>query len=155
MKSKRHSKILEIIDSHVITTQEELQSYLEAEGITATQATISRDIKELRLIKTLSPTGSYYYTITPEKASQEFPVNINSVFLESIRTVDSAGNFVVIKCYNGMANAVCMTIDNGTWNGLVGTIAGDDTIFMLMRNEHIAQEFAAYIKGIIENRTGK
>ena len=154
MKAKRHSKILEIIDSHVVTTQEELQSYLEAEGISATQATISRDIKELRLIKTLSPTGTYYYTTTPEKAAQEFPVNINSVFLESIRSVDSAGNFVVIRCHTGMANAVCMTIDNGTWNGLMGTIAGDDTIFMLMRNEHSAQEFAAYVKGIIENRMG-
>ncbi|MEA5011692.1 MAG: arginine repressor [Angelakisella sp.] len=152
MKSKRHSKILEIIDSHIITTQEELQSYLEAEGITATQATISRDIKELRLIKTLSPTGSYYYTVTPEKTSNELPVNINSVFMESIRTVDYAGNFVVIKCYTGMANAVCATIDTGSWNGLIGSLAGDDTIFLLMRNEHCAQEFCVYIRGVVESR---
>lgn len=152
MKSKRHRKILEIINAHLITTQEELQSYLEAEGITATQATISRDIKELRLIKSLSPTGTYFYTITSDPATTESSVNPNSIFLESIRMIDCTGNFVVIKCYTGMANAVCATIDNGNWKGLMGSIAGDDTIFLLMRNGQNAQEFVMEMKEMIEKR---
>ena len=73
-------------------------------------------------------------------------LNIDSVFLESIRTVDFAGNFVVVKCHSGMANAVCVAVDTGGWNGLVGTIAGDDTIFLLMRTQHQAEEFAVFLQ---------
>lgn len=153
MKSKRHCKILEIINAHLVSTQEELQSYLEAEGITATQATICRDIKELRLIKSLSPAGTYFYTTASDATAAETSVNPNSIFLESIRKVDCSGNFVVIKCYTGMANAVCATIDSGNWKGLMGSIAGDDTIFLLMRNEQNAQEFVGEMKELIENRS--
>ncbi len=151
MKAKRQSKILDIIAAHTVTTQEELQSYLEQEGFSATQATISRDIREMRLIKALSPNGTYYYTVPQERKPESFSVNVNSVFLESVKTVDHAGNFVVVKCFTGMANAVCATIDSISWNGLVGTIAGDDTIFLLLRTEHNAEELAAYLSGI----TGK
>ncbi len=150
MKAKRQSKILELIASHTITTQEELQSLLETAGYSATQATISRDIKELRLIKTLSPSGSYYYALAPVQEREAIPVSLNSVFLESVRHVDFAGNLVVVKCFTGMANAVCATIDTGTWGGLVGTIAGDDTIFLLMRTELQAEEFAQYLRELTE-----
>lgn len=150
MKAKRQAKILELITSHTVTTQEELQTLLEEAGYAATQATISRDIKELRLIKALSSSGSYYYTLVPVQERETAPVNLNSVFLESVRQVDFAGNTVVVKCHTGMANAVCATIDNGSWNGLVGTIAGDDTIFLLMRTEAQAQEFAQYLRELAE-----
>ena len=102
MKSQRQEKILSIIQNHTVTTQEELQSYLSQAGFDATQATISRDIKELRLIKTLSSTGSYYYTTSVQKEPEAAALNIDFVFLESIRSVDFAGNFVVVKCYSGM-----------------------------------------------------
>lgn len=150
MKAKRQGKILELIASHTVTTQEELQSLLEKAGYPATQATISRDIKELRLIKTLSSSGGYYYTLVPAQEREVPTVNLNSVFLESVRQVDFAGNLVVVKCLTGMANAVCATIDNGSWSGLVGTIAGDDTIFLLMRTETQAQEFAQYLRELAE-----
>ena len=148
MKAKRQSKILDIIAAHTVTTQEELQNYLAQEGFSATQATISRDIREMRLIKALSPNGTYYYTVPQERKPETFTVNVNSVFMESVKTVDHAGNFVVVKCFTGMANAVRATIDNISWNGLVGTIAGDDTIFLLLRSEHNAEELAAYLSQI-------
>lgn len=149
MKQSRHRKILEIIANRLVTTQEELQKLLAEEGFQTTQATISRDIKELRLIKTLSATGEYYYTTQQENFDVAMPVNISAIFLESIKNVDCAGNFVVVKCFSGMANAVCATIDNGKWDGLVGTIAGDDTIFMLLRTENDAVTFASYLAEII------
>ena len=146
MKSKRQEKILSIIQHNTVTTQEELQLRLAEAGFHATQATISRDIREMRLVKTLSPSGSYYYSVPSQKHPEAEALNIDSVFLESIRSVDFAGNFVVVKCHSGMANAVCVAVDTGGWNGLVGTIAGDDTIFLLMRTQHQAEEFAVFLQ---------
>ncbi len=146
MKQQRQEKILSIIQSQSVTTQEELQARLAEAGFAATQATISRDIREMRLVKTLSPSGSYYYSVPSQKHPEAEALNIDSGFLESIRSVDFAGNFVVVKCHSGMANAVCVAVDTGGWNGLVGTIAGDDTIFLLMRTQHQAEEFAVFLQ---------
>lgn len=154
MKSQRQEKILSIIQNHTITTQEELQGYLLEAGFNATQATISRDIKELRLIKALSPTGNYYYTTPIQKEPEAAVLNIDFVFLESIKSVDFAGNFVVVKCYAGMANAVCVAVDTGKWDGLVGTIAGDDTIFLLLRTQHQAEEFAGFLQDMVTKAKG-
>ena len=149
MKEKRQEKILDIIQSHTVTTQEELLSRLLSAGFSATQATISRDIKELRLIKTPSPSGGYCYTLPPEQPERQ-TMDIDPVFLEAIRTVDFAGNFVVVKCWSGMANAVCVAIDTAGWDGLMGTIAGDDTIFMLLRSERQAEVFSAFLRELTE-----
>ena len=149
MKSKRQEKILSIIQHNTVTTQEELQLRLAEAGFHATQATISRDIRELRLVKALSPSGSYYYSVPSQKHPEAEALNIDSVFLESIRSVDFAGNFVVVKCHSGMANAVCVAVDNGSWEGLVGTIAGDDTIFLLLRTQRQAEEFAEFLKATV------
>ena len=148
-KKKRQNKIRELIVTHNVATQEELQDLLRKVGFTATQATISRDIKDLRLVKTLSPTGGYYYTAVPQRDRDEVIININSIFMESVRSIDFAGNIVVVKCFTGMANAVCATIDTGTWEGMVGTIAGDDTIFLLLRTEQQAEEFAQYLRTMV------
>ena len=137
MKSKRQEKILSIIQHNTVTTQEELQLRLAEAGFHATQATISRDIRELRLVKALSPTGGHYYTLPVQKQADAVALDIDFVFLESIRSVDFAGNFVVVKCYAGMAN------------GLVGTIAGDDTIFLLLRTQRQAEEFAEFLKATV------
>ena len=154
MKSQRQEKILSIIQNHTVTTQEELQSYLSQAGFDATQATISRDIKELRLIKTLSSTGSYYYTTSVQKEPEAAALNIDFVFLESIRSVDFAGNFVVVKCYSGMANAVCVAGDTAQdalqFPEVVGCIAGDDTIFLLLRTQRQAEEFADFLRKTVE-----
>lgn len=148
MKSIRHKKILEIVRNNTVSTQEELQELLVRNGFTTTQATISRDIRELRLIKTMTPSGGYCYALPQEHIPVQFSAGLNSVFLESIKSVDYAGNFVVVKCFSGMANAVCATIDNVKWEGLVGTLAGDDTIFILMRTEETAREFCEYVTGL-------
>ena len=96
MKATRHAKILELIQNHTVTTQEELQSLLEANGFYATQATISRDIRDLRLVKVLSPSGIYYYTQSNTAPADTLQLSGDSVFMRSIRSVDCAGNIVVI-----------------------------------------------------------
>ena len=110
MKATRHAKILELIQNHTVTTQEELQSLLEANGFYATQATISRDIRDLRLVKVLSPSGIYYYTQSNTAPADTLQLSGDSVFMRSIRSVDCAGNIVVIKTHSAMASAVCEAI---------------------------------------------
>lgn len=144
MKSKRHSKILELISNYKIDTQEELQDRLNDEGFTVTQATVSRDIKELRLIKSLSGDGTYRYTTNNSKENRgDLSFKFHTIFSEAVNSVDYAQNLVVVKCYTGMANAACAALDSLQWQGVVGTIAGDDTILLIMRNEEAAVNIAA------------
>ena len=141
MKKRRHEKILELIETMEIETQDELLGYLKQAGFHVTQATVSRDIKELRLIKTLSANGKYRYTPSVEKVSDDISFKFNAIFRESVISVDWAGNFVVIKCYTGMANAACAALDSMGNREIVGTIAGDDTIFVLLRTPQEAEDF--------------
>lgn len=136
MKKKRLAKILELVERYDIETQEAMQGLLLENGIDVTQATVSRDIKELNLVKIQTPDGRSKYA-RPEKDTgdrQKFDV----FFLNSILNVDYALNTVVIKCGVGMAQAACASFDKMFFSDVVGTIAGDDTIFVLMRNEPAA-----------------
>lgn len=144
MKKKRHNLILKLIKQYEISTQEELLAKLKENGFEATQATVSRDIKELRLVKQMSPGGGYHYS-EGKSETDEYLSKLNTIFSHSVLSSDYAGNTVVIKCYNGMAQAACATFDNMKWEGLVGTIAGDDTIFALCRSESLARELKASI----------
>jgi transcriptional regulator of arginine metabolism len=146
MKKRRQAKILEIINSNAVETQEELQEKLKAEGFDVTQATISRDIKELRLVKELSDNGRYIYSVGSKQSSEDVSLRAGGIFVESIISVDFALNTVCIKCFSGMANAACAAIDSMKWNGVVGTIAGDDTIFVLCRDESAAEIFTANLE---------
>ena len=140
MKSRRHDKILELISEYNIDTQEELQDRLNKEGFCVTQATVSRDIKELRLIKTLGADGSYRYTTNGEKGGEaDLSFKFHAIFSEAVNRVDYAQNLVVVKCYTGMANAACAALDSIHWQGLIGTIAGDDTILLVMKDESYAK----------------
>ena len=152
MKSKRHSKILELISNHSIDTQEELLRKLNDCGFRVTQATVSRDIKELRLIKTQSPDGGYHYTPGSQTNSVDMSFKFHAIFSESVNSVDYAMNTVVVKCYTGMANAACAALDSIHWRGVVGTLAGDDTIFILMRDEAGAEEFVEQLNRLIEQK---
>lgn len=135
MKRKRHTKILEIIENFDIDTQESLQQKLLVYGFNVTQATVSRDIKELKLVKILSSTGEYKYSIPPN-LKEKSPLSLMiSMFTESVITIDYAVNTVVIKCHIGMAQAVCAKLDGADFQNIVGTLAGDDTIFVIMRSE--------------------
>lgn len=147
MKNSRHQKILELIEKNTVTTQEKLQQLLDDAGYSATQATISRDIKELRLVKTLSPSGVYYYSRPASPApGEEMQFNINSVFLEAISSVERVNNFVVVHTFPGMASALCEVLDKGNWLGLAGTVAGDNTIFVMLRSDHQAEEFLDFLQ---------
>ena len=150
MKPKRHAKILELISETAINTQEELLSLLRDAGYDVTQATVSRDIKELRLIKTLTEDGKYRYTIGVQEENNSFSGKFYSIFRDSVLRIDSVDHFVVLKCYVGMAQAACAALDAMKWNGLVGTIAGDDTIFVLMRSSAYATEMVEELKRMIQ-----
>lgn len=134
MKISRHAKILELIERHPIETQEELAEELKKSGYNITQATVSRDIKELKLVKVLDENGIYKYATLKEQDSM-LSERLVKVFAESVLSVDYAGNIVVVKTFSGAANAAAEAIDVLDFKEMVGTIAGDDTIFILVRNQ--------------------
>ena len=143
MKSKRHAKILEMISTRSINTQEDLLKNLKDEGFNVTQATVSRDIKELHLVKAMNSDGSYSYSyLNNSMYNENISDRFHTIFVQSVVKVDYAENMVVIKCYTGMAMAACATLDALHWDSLVGTIAGDDTIFALMRTSENAATLA-------------
>ena len=155
MKSSRHSKILEIISEHPIETQDELLSRLKTEGYKVTQATISRDIKDLRLVKTLGSDGRYRY-ISAANRKADLRSNFAQLFYNSVISIDCAQNIVVIKTLSGMANAVCAAMDSTDNASVVGTIAGDDTIFVACRSNESAISLNDSLKQYITNKsTGK
>ena len=145
LRTARHAKILEIISQKEIETQEELCSELNKLNYVVTQATISRDIKDLRLIKTASLNGGYHYTVNHSGKSgrEELAFKFHAIFAEAVEGIKSAQNLVVVKCYTGMANAVCAALDSLSWPGLVGTIAGDDTILLVMQDNQSAENIVA------------
>ena len=149
MKSKRHAKILELIAEFEIDTQEELLNKLNDKGFKVTQATVSRDIRELRLVKVQAASG-YKYSLNTGKESVDMSFKFHTVFSESVLNVDSAENLVVIKCYSGMANAACAALDSVTWKGLVGTIAGDDTILCVMTDKGMAIKFTGQLRKLLK-----
>lgn len=149
MKARRHAKILELINSNAIETQDELLNLLGESGFPVTQATISRDIKELRLVKTLNADGKYHYTPHTAPVKNEMSSKFVLIFSEAVKEIDSAENMVVIKCFTGMANATCAAMDSLHWNGVVGTLAGDDTIFMVMRNEHAGRDLVTQLRKML------
>lgn len=129
MKNNRLKTISELIKTRSINTQEELLACLKEKGYNVTQATISRDIKELRLSKVTLSDGTTKYSIPADNKSDEFTEKFKTIFRESVISVKNAGNIVVIKCYTGLGNAACAALDSMNFEHLVGTIAGDDTIF--------------------------
>ena len=148
MKYSRHAKILEIIESKEIETQEELAEFLKKGGINVTQATVSRDIKELRLIKVLAKNGRYKYASMKQQESA-ISDRLVKIFKDCILSIDYAGNIVVLKTLSGAANAACAAIDALDVKELVGTIAGDDTIFILARDSEMVQDLVEQFKKLM------
>lgn len=149
MKKKRLVKILEIITDNPVTTQEELQDMLQKSGYDVTQATVSRDIKELSLVKGKDSNGVYRYM--PPKESVEIRVEYMNIFLSAAISVDYAVNDVVIFCHTGMANAACAALDKMHFPGVIGTLAGDDTILVIARNQQAAEQIAGDISAMLKN----
>ena len=141
MKTERQDLILSIIKNEEIETQEILRERLCEAGFDVTQATVSRDISELGLIKGMSVNGVSSYTI-PQKALTDF----DEIFRQAVLRFECVGNFVVIKCKTGLANAACASLDSMEIDGIAGTVAGDDTIFTLFREEKSAVDFGKKLK---------
>lgn len=150
MKARRQTKILELIKDKRIETQEELLNELRGQGFNVTQATVSRDIKELRLIKIPAGDGNYKYAIAPQK-NPIIPSDVLSIFTSSVTSVDYSFNIVVLKTHSGMAQAVCAAFDNVHRPGVVGTIAGDDTIFIATRVEEASLALVTELKRFISS----
>ena len=139
MKNDRQSKILEIIESEPIDTQEQLQQRLQAQGIACTQATISRDIKQLHLVKEPMGQGRYRYAVSVQRSRLNVADKLRTIFRESIVSVDSAQNIVVVKTMAGLANAAGAALDSMSIPTMVGSLAGDDTAILIMRDGESAR----------------
>lgn len=150
MKKVRHQLILKLIEQNSISTQEELLAKLLKSGVDVTQATVSRDIKELRLIKRPSANGEYKYCIADSAADDEQNSRYNAIFAQSVVFVDEAANICVLKCHNGTANAACAALDSLDLEGIVGTLAGDDTVFILCRTDEQAIAVKDQIQKILK-----
>ena len=146
MKPNRQAKILELIECKDIETQEQLLSELEACGFSTTQATISRDIKELRIIKELGPNGMYRYSTASKQAEPTCSAKLNSIFKQSVIACDHAQNIVVIKTMPGLASAACSAIDSMNYDMIVGTLAGDDTAYLMLRDTSSANALCSDIR---------
>lgn len=133
MKSKRHVKILELIKKNDIETQEELSACLEQEGYAVTQATVSRDIRELKLTKVAMSNGKQKYVVLAEN-TEDMLQKYNRIFRDGFLSMDMAQNILVIKTVSGMAMAVAAALDAMDCHEIVGSIAGDDTIMCAVRS---------------------
>ena len=149
MKPGRQSVILEIISARDIETQHQLMEALAERGIKSTQATLSRDIKDMRLIKELGPNGNYRYVQAARPEQDDSSQRLRKILKESLVSFDIAQNLLVIKTLPGLASAACSAIDGMHIENLVGTLAGDDTAFLLMQDAESAAAFCEEIKEML------
>ena len=150
MKEKRQRAILDIIANHIIETQEQLLAELKKRGFRCTQATISRDMKELQLIKELTPTGSYRYAVSIHQNQRDFNDRLRNVFREGVTSVDLAQNIIVLKTMPGLANAAAAALDGMEIEEVVGSLAGDDTALLVMRTNQAAEQFCNELRMMLK-----
>ncbi|MDR0838573.1 MAG: arginine repressor [Oscillospiraceae bacterium] len=150
MKVTRQGTILKIISAQDIETQHQLIESLKENGITATQATVSRDIKELHLVKELTTRGTYRYATGASAEEINYSTRLRAIFRESVTSCVSAQNIVIIKTLPGLAPAACSAIDGMEIKSLAGTIAGDDTAFLAMLDTPSAEKFCEEIKNMMK-----
>ena len=148
MKSQRQAKIMEIISTTNVETQEQLLQLLEQAGFNSTQATVSRDIKELRIVKELTSFGTYRYSTAAREVPGAFSGRLNTIFRECVTNFDYAQNVVVIHTLPGLANAAASAVDAMKMSVVLGTLAGDDTVVVIMRDTNAAAAFCGEIKGL-------
>ena len=138
MKPGRQNAILEIIAEKDIETQNQLMQELAARGVKSTQATLSRDIKDMRLVKELGPSGNYRYVVAAKAETTDLDMRLKKILRESLVSYDVAQNLLVIRTLPGLASAACSAFDSMDIENLVGTLAGDDTAFLAMRDKESA-----------------
>ncbi len=138
MKPGRQNAILEIISEKDIETQNQLMQELAARGVKSTQATLSRDIKDMRLVKELGPSGNYRYVVAAKTETADLDMRLKKILRESLVSYDVAQNLLIIRTLPGLASAACSAFDSMEIENLVGTLAGDDTAFLAMRDKESA-----------------
>lgn len=144
-KEQRQQAILNLIQAEDLEVQEELLERLHAMGFTCTQATISRDIKELHLVKERTKSGTYKYVVSLHRGKSEVAGRLQTIFRESVTSFDLAQNLIVLKTMPGLANAAAAALDGMEIPNMVGTIAGDDTAVLIMRTNENAEQFCSEI----------
>ena len=149
MRNKRHYAILSLIQSKNIETQQELTAALSEHGFDVTQATVSRDIKELRLVKRLNDNGRYVYTHNAIRPEDDVSEKMSIIFSKSVTSIDYAMNVIVIKTLVGMAQGAAAALDALHFPEFLGSIAGDDTIIVIARTEDAALKFCEKLKKMI------
>lgn len=149
-KSQRHAAILDLIQKESVRTQEELLDHLKAMGFDTTQATVSRDIRDLKIVKAADGSGGYRYSAALSAPDGDYASKLNTIFTEAVYKVDFACNMVVVKTYAGMGNAAGAAVDTMHMNGVVGTLAGDDTLFIVARTVDDAEEIAGKLSQLLK-----
>ena len=149
MKTKRQNRILELVSEHEIETQEDMLALLRADGYSVTQATVSRDLKELMLSKALTARGTYRYCVNPARLHTG-NVRINNAMVDSIIHVDYSMNNVVLKTYPGLAQAVASSVDAMNMHQVLGCVAGDDTIMIVTRDESSSVQISETIRELMK-----
>ena len=149
MKTQRQAKILEIVSNKDVETQEQLLAELQAAGYNSTQATISRDIKELRIVKELTSFGTYRYTVSSKELGGTFSTRLNTIFRECVTGYDYAQNIVVIHTLPGLASDAGSAVDGMSMRFVLGTLAGDDSVIIVMRDTNAAAAFCNEIKNLL------
>ena len=145
MKNARQQKILELIEKYEIDTQETLILRLREVGYKVTQTTVSRDIKQLNLVKGVTAQGTYKYVAPSIGKNNNVPVP-NSAITDSIIKIEAAGNIIVVKTFSGMANAIAVCVDSLHHDEIIGSVAGDDTILLVVKDNQLAEEIADELK---------
>lgn len=149
MKSRRHDKILELIEAKELETQDELAAELGRNGFQVTQATVSRDIKELKLIKVPSKKGGYKYS-TEHKNKSEQEERFHKLFAGAVLSVQAANNLIVIKTIQGSANTVAVVVDSMTDERIIGCVAGDDTVLVVTADNQSVKSVMNQFKKLMD-----
>ena len=153
MKRKRHQRLLKLITEQDIKTQEQLTDMLRAEGFAVTQATVSRDIKELGIVKAPSASGGYKYAFTAASSPED--KEHLTIFSNAVISVESALHTIVVKTYAGMAQAVAASLDKLMGGEILGSIAGDDTILLIAESEDAAAQICIILRKMFDRKENK
>ncbi len=149
MKARRQKKIMELIERYEIETQKELVTALRREGYAITQATISRDIKELGLVKVPAGNKAYRYALPHEQRGGNYQVRLERLFRDSVVSMDFSENLILIRTLPGTANAVASCLDHVAWNEIIGTVAGDDTILVIVKPKNAVNEVLERLNSLL------
>lgn len=152
MKTHRQAKIKQIIENQIIETQEDLALALKERNIEVTQATVSRDIKDMQLVKIPYSTGKYRYAFQPVAKTIHSEDRMKKLFTEMITKVDYSENIVVIHTQPGAASTVCLALDNAKWTEIIGTVAGDDTILAVVKEKIMTESVALRLEAMALTR---